>query len=69
MLAQALEQALRLGCWSADGVEYLARQTAMPGWSTLPTAPPAGSIDHLSQVGIPLPDLARFDALVRGAGA
>jgi hypothetical protein len=69
ILAQALEQALCLGCWSADGVEYLARQTSMPAWTALPSAAHAGSVDPLSQVGIPLPDLARFDVLLRGAGA
>ena len=69
ILAQALEQALCLGCWSADGVEYLARQKTMPVWSALPSAAHAGSVDPLAQVVIPLPDLARFDALVRGAGS
>jgi len=69
ILVQALEQAVGLGCWSADGVEYLARQISMPGWATLPAPPPTASDDHLGQVVIPLPDLARFDALLRGVGS
>jgi len=41
----------------------------MPGWDSLPAALPAGPADHLGPIVIPLPDLARFDALLRGVGS
>jgi len=64
-IAGALEGALALGCWSADGVEQCLRQAAAPG------VPPARldlaaapGLAPLVAVQIPLPDLAAFNRLL-----
>lgn len=66
-IAAALEQALVLRCWAADGVEQLLRQALAPAAPT-----PAGALDlatvpglaAVATVQIPLPDLRQFDRLV-----
>lgn len=63
----ALQRALALGCWSADGVAYCLAETgipvAMPGALDL-------AADHrlapLAAVQIPLPDLTAFNRLLPG---
>ncbi len=66
-LAAALDQALALGCWQADGVEHLLRQAQEPAIPTtrldLATAP---ALAPLAAVQIPLPDLAAFASLTDG---
>jgi transposase len=67
-IAAALETALTLRCWSADGVELLLRQAASP-------APPVVSVDlaaipalaPFGAVTIPLPDLGQFEQLLAPA--
>jgi transposase len=64
-MAAALEQALRLTCWSADAVEVLIRQAADPAAvaSTLDLAV-APRLAPLAVVTIPVPDLRAFDHLL-----
>ena len=66
-LAAALERALALGCWSAEGVEQLLRQAQEP---TVPTVPvdlsAAPTLAPLAAVRIPLPDLGAFTPLTDG---
>jgi hypothetical protein len=66
-LATALERAMALDCWSAEGVEQLLRQAQEP---TVPSVPvdlaAAPSLAPLAAVQIPLPDLAAFTPLVEG---
>jgi transposase len=61
-IATALERALCLHCWSADGVEQLVRQDTAPS----PPSAPWGHdvLAHLPQIDIPVPDLHRFDQLL-----
>jgi transposase len=65
VLAAALERALALGCWSADGVEQLVRQALAPPERPLLGAEMGSSLGPLPEVTIPLPDLHRFDGLLR----
>jgi transposase len=69
VLARVLEQAITLGCWSADGVEYLAHQTTLPAQDTASPPPSAVPAGFLPEVVIPLPDIARFNALLQGVGS
>lgn len=67
-LAAALDRAVLLGCWSADGVEHLllqAREQAAPCGRVDLSAPTLAS---LAAVTIPLPDLAAFTPLATGGG-
>jgi transposase len=64
-IAAALETALTLRCWSADGIELLLRQAAGPippsvtlELATIPALAP------LASVAIPLPDLGQFEQLL-----
>jgi len=64
-IAVALDQALRLTCWSADAVEILIRQAGDPATvastldlTVLPRLAP------LAAMTIPLPDLHAFDRLL-----
>ncbi len=61
-IAAALEHALALQCWSADGVEQCAIQLRLP--STPMGAVDLAVIPVLTQIAIPLPDLQRFAALL-----
>ncbi len=61
VLAAALERALALSCWSADGVEQLVRQSLEPHALAEPHGTAAPS--RLDEVRIPLPDLSRFERL------
>ena len=61
-IAPALEHALALRCWAADGVEQCAIQLRLP-------AVPVVAVDlavapALTRIAIPLPDLQRFAALL-----
>jgi hypothetical protein len=63
VIASALERALVIRCWSADGVEQLVRQELAP-------APPGAPIDaavlaRFPTIEIPAPDLHCFDQLLR----
>jgi len=65
VIASALGRALGLGCWSADGVEQLARQSVEP-----PVPPDSGrsagapAPAWATEIRIPLPDLSRFELLL-----
>lgn len=61
-IAAALERALDLRCWSADGVEQLVRQEGVPAVpsSTLDAA----TLARLPAVDIPVPDLHCYEQLV-----
>jgi hypothetical protein len=61
-IATALERALALRCWSADGVEQLVRQEAAPSHAS--TALDPAVLARLPEVDIPLPDLHCFDQLL-----
>lgn len=66
LLASALQRALALSCWSSDGVEQLALQALEP---RVPTGTPVGTgvgpeLPHLTEIRIPLPDLAGFERLL-----
>lgn len=64
-IAAALERALALCCWSADGVEQCLRQALAPGVAApaldLAAAP---GLAPLAAVQIPLPDLMAFNRLL-----
>jgi transposase len=61
-IATALERALALRCWSADGVEQLVRQEVAPSHAS--TAMDPAVLARLPEVDIPLPDLHCFDQLL-----
>ena len=61
-IAAALERAVALCCWSADGVEQLVRQDVGPIPASVPLDPAV--LARLPDIEIPLPDLARFDQLL-----
>jgi transposase len=61
-IAAALEQALRLTCWSADAVEVLIRQAADP--ATVASLVDLAAVPRLAAVAIPVPDLHAFDQLL-----
>jgi hypothetical protein len=61
-IATALERALALRCWSADGVEQLVRQEVAPSHAS--TALDPAVLARLPEVDIPLPDLHCFDQLL-----
>lgn len=66
-LAEALDQALTLGCWQAAGVELLLRQAQEPALpATRLDLAAAPALAPLAAVAIPLPDLAIFAALTDG---
>jgi transposase len=65
VVATALGRAFALSCWSADGVEQLARQVLAPPISPPSDSTPPAALTHLPQVSIPLPDLRRFDVLLQ----
>jgi hypothetical protein len=69
VLATALERALALGCWSADGVEQLVRQALAPESLLRPAAAVIGPCTPFPEMAIPLPDLHRFDGLLREVGS
>ena len=69
LLAAALGQALTLGCWSADGVEYLAHQASLPEENVPAAHTSTALLGHLPEIPIPLPNLAGFDALLQGVGS
>jgi transposase len=69
VLATALERALALGCWSADGVEQLVRQALAPESLLRPAAAVVGPCTPFPEMAIPLPDLHRFDVLLREVGS
>jgi hypothetical protein len=69
VLANALERALALHCWSADGVEQLVRQALTPQERPLPGPDTEGLLTPFPEVTIPLPDLHRFDGLLREVGS
>lgn len=64
-IVAALDRALALPCWAADGVEQLLRQAGAPS-----AVPPAGEaatasgLAPLAGVTIPLPDLAQYARLL-----
>ncbi len=65
VLAPALERALTLSCWSADGVEQLARQAMEPPLAARPIElGDSPALAHLTEIRIPLPDLAGFERLL-----
>jgi transposase len=61
-IAPALEHALTLRCWSADGVEQCAIQLRLPAVPTV--AVDLAVVPALTRIAIPLPDLRRFAALL-----
>ena len=61
-IATALERALTLRCWSADGVEHLVRQEGVPSQPSTALDPVV--LARLPEVDIPLPDLHCFDQLL-----
>lgn len=62
LIASALDHALALGCWSADGVEQCLLQRRLP--TRPPVAVDLAAASVLTQIAIPLPDLQRFAALL-----
>ncbi len=81
VVAAALERALALGCWSADGVAQLVYQEGGSGGSgndqgqgrtrPLPTTvdlAASATLAPLARVCIPLPDPHRFDRLFAPSG-
>jgi len=64
-IAAALERALALRCWSADGVAYcLAEPTASALLPTRVDLTATVGLRSLAAVQIPLPDLAAFNRLL-----
>jgi hypothetical protein len=61
-ITAALERVLALRCWSADGVEQVVRQGAVPIPASVPLDPAV--LTRFPAIDIPLPDLHGYDQLL-----